>query len=383
MQKHRTLCIWYILLGFLSLSCQSFNEPEWKDDYTGQVIMLDAHLSDAELELLNENRFTDVSVPAKLSYYLTGGSSQQKHTTALIEAQGAGSRYFPKWGYTITLPGKESIMGLNKFNLSIQAYDKSLMRTALASYLYERSGFNVFKSSHAFLKLNEKDRGLYVLTERIEEDFFSRRSLRAYELIKVVFGAKFSFGSKNHLSDNFEKKIPDDKNFNNLAEFINVLDTVRAENIMTEAGRYLDIPEYLRYHAITSMVNNVDGLTNNFYLVKYGNNEAYGILPWDFDKSFDPAGRLGLYGENDIVLKLFKDRRCFELYKSIVRDILLRDFTVENLFPVIDSLYLRLNKLYYRDPWLGMNGHSLEKEVNILKGFIANRRLELISLLQQ
>ena len=364
-----------LFLPVLLFSCDSPTDNNPANNITS-IHNLNVYISDKYKSILLENKFSNLSVPAEI--FLA-----DKKYTGGIEAQGAGSRYFPKWGYTIRCDSPQTILGLKSFNLTTQIYDKSKIRNTLASYLFRQTGFYTFDSDHSFLKINNENKGLYVLVERIDEDFFRKRNLPVYELVKVGFGAKFTFDEANDLSDNFEKEIPDDNNFNNLAEFIHILDNINESNIFTTLGKYLDIEEYLKYHAMASILNNSDGLTNNFYLYKENPSVPYSILPWDFDKTFDPATNYGLYGENQIVQRLFQSDSCYNLYLSIVKDILDDYFTEENLFPVIDLVYNKIKEPYNLDPYLGLSGLSLENEIRILKNFISERRIYLFSLLNE
>lgn len=367
-----SLYIVIISLAFVLAACSDnpVSGPENVDN--GSIAVLDCYISEENQRLLNENRFSNLSVPADIFV------GEEKYS-ARIEAQGAGSRYFPKWGYFVRLGNDKRIEGENEFNLSIQPYDRSMMRSALASYLYSSAGFTTFHSSHAFLRINDKDKGLYVLTEKVDYPFFARRNLPVHELVKVVFGAKFTFSEPNNLKDNFEKKIPDDNNFSNLEEFIHELDNAESSNIFTGIGRFIDIKQYLTYHAITSVMNNTDGLGNNFYLVKHQASSPYQIIPWDFDKTFDPQANLGFAGNNAIIQKLFTNDSCVTLYKAALKDLLENHFTENKLYNIIDSVYNKIKTAYGYDSYLGGSGVSLEKETTGLKAFITNRRNYLLN----
>jgi spore coat protein H len=361
-----------VLYSFLFASCE-ISRVDGPVDNIDKIPVLDCYTSDENYRILQENKFSNVSVSVDIY-------NGRKKLNAQFEAQGAGARYFPKWGYYVRLDQGQTIEGENKFNLSIQAYDRTMVKTALASYIYSSAGFDVFHSSHAFLKINGNVKGLYVLAEKIDEGFFIKRHLPVNELIKVVFGAKFTFFSeKNDLKDNFEKKIPDDKNFNNLSDLINAIDNSEADNLLKELGNYIDIKQYLLYHAITSIINNSDGFGNNFYLFKERPNSPYKLLPWDFDKTFDPDARLGFAGDNAIIRKLFLNDSCYSLYKDDLRYILKNYFTEEKLYPIIDSVYIKIKDAYNCDPYLGGNGISLDKEISKVKCFIKERRAYLLN----
>lgn len=360
-----------ILLASLLFSSCHIVETDNDIDNITSLPVIQAYIQAENYSFLLENKMSDVSVPASL--YIN-----DKQYKCLIKSQGAGSRLYPKWNYFIELENKSSIYGVNYFNLSAQVVDPTFIRTPLALHLYNQLGFNTFTAMPVFLRINENQNGLYLLIEKIDESYFTSRNLPVAELIKVAFGATFTFKTKNYLPDNFEKKIPDDNNFNNLADFINALDTTGNDNIFSSLGKMIDIKMYLRYHAFNTIINNSDGLTNNYYFYKKTPHSPFTIIPWDFDKAFDYKINLKLYGENDIIKALFRNDSCKVLYKQEMKNILEKYFTEENLFPVIDENYNKIKSVYNFDPWLKMNGYNLEKEVSELKNFIISRRIFLL-----
>ncbi|MCU7502945.1 MAG: hypothetical protein HF314_07720 [Ignavibacteria bacterium] len=360
-----------VLFMLAITSCREsiINGPE---DNIASIPQLDTYISDGNYQILQENRFSNVSVAADIF-------AGREKLSATLEAQGAGSRYFPKWGYYVRLDNGQEIGGENSFNLSAQPHDRTMLRSILASYIYSEAGFEVFHSSHVFLKINGKPKGLYLLTEKIDEVFFAKRDIPVHELIKVIFEAKFSFTELNNPASCFEKKIPDDNNLNNLRDFIHCLDNSDNSDLFQRLGKYLDIRQYLMYHAVTSVLNNLDGFENNFYLVKDYPDSPYRILPWDFDKTFDTGINVGLAGNNAIIRKLLQNDSCLSIYKSDLRMILNSCFTEDRLYPIIDSVYIKIKGAYNEDPYLGANGISLEDEISELKRFIRERRAYLLN----
>lgn len=356
------------LIFLYLMGCETVNDSNPADEIKS-IMLIDADIEDEYYDVLMENKFSNVKVPAEIII-------SDRRIPVYFEPQGAGSRYFSKWGYSITCREGNRIDGLSEFNLSIQQYDKAKVRTALASWMYLKAGLPVFHSNHCFLKINDENKGLYVLTERIEDDFFSRRNMHPDELIKVVFGAKFTFSTVNTLHDHFEKKIPDDGNFNNLAEFIYAVDTVKPGSIIT-LSKYLDINGYLKYHALTSIMNNSDGITNNFYFYRGKDSTGYSIIPWDFDKTFDPKAKIPLFSGNELMDKLMQSDSLSNLYRSHLKTVLYDIFNKENLYPIIDSVYAKISSAFSLDPYLG-NSVSLNDEINSLKLFIINRRENLL-----
>lgn len=365
----------FLLLLVLINGCDITSE-----DYTASAIpdemLIDGYVDEKDMEFFLSNKFTNADVAAKLFY-------QDELIYAKLEPQGAGSRFFPKWSFTVACADSQKILNLSKFNLSSQVYDKTMMRTALATKIYGGLGFKTFFSTHAFLRINNTDRGLYALIERIEEEYFEKRGEPYYELMKTSFDAKFTFREgKFQPSNHFEKKLPDDENYTNLIEFINALDNCDSSNVIERISPYLDIENYLTYHAATYAMNNSDAFANNFYLFKETPSSPYCIIPWDFDKSFYYQFDVKYPGYNNIISKLLQNSRLKKEFNDKLYYIVENVMTGEKLFPVIDSIYSKIKESYMLDPHLGGSGYSLETEKNNIKNFIIDRRLKILEELE-
>jgi len=254
-----------------------------------------------------------------------------------------------------------------------QPATKTKLKTIIATKLYSQAGFPVPFSKHVFVRINGKDKGLYPLIERVEEEFFVKRNLPVAELFKLGFDSKFTFEVLNNVQFVFEKKIPDDDNFNSLIEMIHARDISNSENIESSLGKFLDIENYLKYHAVTSLLNNIDAFTNNCFLMKESPNGPFKVIPWDFDKCFSGTPFAPLAGYNQLVTKLFSNysilneyKRLLVLYNSII-------FNEANIYPIIDSTVSVIREAYKRDPYLGEAGHNLDDEIQKLKNYIAHR----------
>ena len=252
---------YYLILiaSFLFLSCseEKINSPVTE---TGNLKVINITIKTEHYTELLENKLLEASVPAKFDF-------NNKTYRVQLSPQGAGSRFYPKFGLKVTCPD-DNIRGLREFILSAQVSDNTFIRTALSTYLYKQLDFPTFYSEVVFVRINNEDKGLFLLAEKVDEDYFTRRNEKVYELMKTVFDAKFTFDDKNNPEATFEKKIPDDKNYSNLSDFIYTLDRTDFKNNSEELEKHLDVTNYIKYHLITSVMNNTDGLANNFYFYK-------------------------------------------------------------------------------------------------------------------
>jgi len=340
-------------------------------DDINSIYLFHTYIRQENLSELLSNKLIDFSIPVRIKV-------GDKDYNGMIEAQGSGSRYLPKWSYEFELDDDE-IMNLDNFNLSAQIGDPSMLRTMLASFAYKQMGFEVFDSDFAFLKINGENKGLYYVVERIEEDFFNRRNIPVFEVINTQFGASFTFNNNNNIYEYFEKEINDDDNLFYFGNLIHALDTVNQENIFTRLSEFLDIESYLKYHAVSTIIAATDGFRNNIIFYKRNPESPYETLPWDFDATFNTGFNYIFYGDNEIIIKLMENDSCFSIYKQYYTFFLENIFTEDLLFPLIDQSTQKIKEAYNLDPYLGGAGFDFSSEVNNLKNFISERRRLLIS----
>ena len=173
--------------------------------------------------------------------------------------------------------------------------------------------------------------------------------------------------------------MPDDGNFNSLIELIHARDTSSVDNIELSLGKYLDINNYLKYHALTSLLNNTDAFTNNFFMYNEAPGGHFKIIPWDYDKCFYKNDDVGLYGKNELITKLLMNRNIKQRYKTIIKELTNTIFKEDNIYPVIDSAAAVIKNAYNIDPYLGDGRYNFASEINDLKTYIKNRRTFFIN----
>ena len=365
----------FLLILIFVVSCNSDVIVNPSETLT-QVPIIDIYANQDELNTLLANRMFNTEISVQLFY-------KGNKYNALFRASGAGSRYHPKWSYRVIMQNNNQIEGSTEFNLSAQVFDKTFLNTVLASKIYRDNGFYVFHSNHIFLRINGEDKGLYVLIEKIDNEFFNENNIPVNELFKLGFGAQFTYTSPNFPEFHFDKEMPDDDNYNSLREFIYALDTANNNTIYKSLSGFLDVDNYLKYHAITTIINNFDAFTNNFYLLKKFPNSPFTIIPWDFDKVFESDNIIkSIYGENDIIKKLFSADSTRKKYLEIFED-KLSILDLNYLGSSIDSTSNFIKEAYNLDPYLGNGRYNFDQEIFELKNYIQQRKILLETLLKE
>jgi len=364
--KMKKLILKILLLIFVFIAgcdLEPFTQPS--DELT-ELPLLDVILSEDNLLKLQANKTINLEVPALFEY-------KGKQYSGYFRPAGARSRNFFPWSYRVRLAEGQYIENNNIFNLSVQIHDATMILTTVVSALYKEIGFPLFNSKHVFLRINGKDTGLYPMFEKVAPEFFKRRNLKLAELYKAGSQLVFSFKEGGHPALQFDKEYPDDNNFNTLVDLYRAVDLTTADNVDDVLGPILDIDLYLKYHAMTSVINNPDAFRNNFFLWKEQRAEHLKILPWDFDLSFNTNKNVKLYGRNDIILKLLKNEHYFNQYKSELTYIVNNIFTEDFTYSIIDSAASHIREGYNLDPFLG-GVYNFDDKVSAMKEFIADRR---------
>jgi spore coat protein CotH len=350
---------------FLFYSCdlEPYSQPS--DDLT-ELPVLDVIVTHDNLVKLQSNKHINLEIPAQFKY-------KGENYSGGFRAAGARSRDFFRWSYRVRLDEDQYIEDNNVFNLSVQIHDETMLITTVVIALYQKIGFAMFKSKHAFLRINNKDVGLYPMFEKVDREFFKRRGLKLSELYKAGSQLTLSFNEAGHPSLQFDKEYPNDDNFNTLINLYRAVDLTTVDNIDEILAPVLDIDLYLKYHAMTTVINNPDAFENNFFLWKDSPAAPLKILPWDFDLAFNKNRDVGLYGGNAIINKLLKNEHYFNQYKAELTDIVNNVYTEEFTYAVIDSAANHIREGYNLDPFLG-GIYNFDDKVSEMKDYITNRR---------
>ena len=331
-----------------------------------RIPVIDVIIDHYDYLSLLENKLINYEVPCKIIY-------KERIIFGRIRAAGAGSRYLEKWSYTVELEDGEVLEGLSKFNLNCQTYDPTMMRTHLALFSYRTAGVHDFMAKHIFMRLNGRDHGLYLLIERINERYFYRRQVPFWHVYKIGFGTQFSFRQVYNPKFSIDKEIPDDDDYSTIIDLIHACDTASVEDLGKSFGKFLNIRQYMKYHAVTSMINNPDAFTNNFILFKREPLMPFEVIPWDFDNSFTLKTNVPLNGSNHLGDKILSNEEYREEYKEFMKEHIDNAFNEEKLFPIIDSLSGVIRNAYNLDPYLGKGRYDLDEEIKALKTFISDR----------
>ena len=309
-----------------------------------------------------------------------------------IKHHGFSSRGNYKKNFSLEYEASDPILNKKEVVLSGQSLDPSMLRSYLAVEIFNHTGISTFKLSPIELYVNNVSNGLYLVIEKIDEEFFEKRNIEAAELYKAIYGnAKFTFQENKDVRFGFEKRFPDDDNYYSLEQLIYMISSEPKESFPSKIEEVFDVEGYLSYMAASVLMYNQDGIVHNFQMYKDKRTGKYKILPWDLDSTFGYK----LYctsgyeieicefpGKSDLLTRLLEYSEYREMYRNIYREMLDNCFNPNDLGVKIDEMGQTILTAYVNDRWIQAKGYDLTTEVIKLKKFIVQRSQQIEEQLQ-
>ncbi|HYK71680.1 MAG TPA: CotH kinase family protein [Pseudoneobacillus sp.] len=305
-----------------------------------------------------------------------------------IVYRGSHTRKFNKRSYYISFFNPKTFKGVKEIHLNAEFKDLSLMRNKLSLDFFSRIGVLAPNSKHVFLNINGKSEGVYLQLESVNEDFFKKRNYPLGAIFYAIDGdANFSLLSdldqdvKESLDLGYEMKYGTDEDQCHLQELIYKINTLPKTEFEENIQQYLDVPKYLRWLAGVICTQNYDGFVHNYSLIRNRDTGKFEISPWDYDGTWgrDVNGKVMEYdyvrieGFNTLTARILDIDSFRKEYQNILNQILLNEFTIENMKPKIFELYETLRPFIVKDPYKKHLLTEFDDEPEFILNFIKDR----------
>jgi len=258
------------------------------------------------LEALYSDPATEVLYPGHIS--CPGGESD-----CLVGFRGTTSLNLPKksWRMDLFDPG---IIGRGRLNLDAQYRDLTMMRNHLAMELVRRLGYPAPLTRHVTFSINGVYMGVYLETERIDNDFMLRNSLPEGAVFKAVDGqARFvRLLSGNPPGAGFEWPTGDEGMLPELAALIGDVCLGR------EYDRRFDTDQFIANMAVNLAVMETDGPCKNYHLA-LGADGIWRYFPWDHDATFGNDWE-GVFHPEMVSLPYVGQMQIHTLFHQVLRN---------------------------------------------------------------
>ncbi|MFT4978009.1 MAG: spore coat protein H [Myxococcota bacterium] len=312
------------------------------------------------------------------------GSSDEPGRVALdgdvydvsVKVRGASSYYYPKKSYTLDFGDDEVIFpgwdqSRDHLILLTTFDDNSYVRQKLIYDLWAEMGEYwgeqrlVPRSSFAVVYLNGDYHGLYVVLDRIDDEFIRHMGFDdSGDLFKAVnhdanFYLTTSSGyPKSTLTEGYEKKEgePEDS-YASLQALVGFTGAGSASDLVEGAGDWIELGEFMDWLLLVHYSMSEDSAGKNSYLYQDPDTGLFRYVPWDFNHAWGqnwytqriPSDRLNYFEGTNRVFWAIQDVREEVLWDRFAE---LRDegpLSPEALESLVDDYFARIQPSAERD----------------------------------
>jgi len=266
-------------------------------------------------------------------------------------AAGSFQSFDERPGFTINLgkfDGKSRLHGMRKFHLNNAVQDPTLLSEWLASSILRDADVPATLVSHARLKVNERDLGVYVLKESFDEDFLRRNFRNA---TGNLYDGGFCADVDSDLERDEGKDVGKDvgENGETRADLRALADACNDPDMKSrwkKLEQLVDIPAFIRFMAIEAMMSHWDGYcyNSNNYRLYFEPAKRARFIPHGMDQCFQDPGMSILDMPRALVAaSVMKNPEWRSAYRrEIVR--LLPEFDPQRLMKRLEPVQKRLQE---------------------------------------
>ena len=246
--------------------------------FRGAIPTIRFEMSDEDIEALRKDarRYVEVRM----------SEGAQNFKGVAVKLKGASGSFKPideRPAFTVNLDkfkGADRFHGMKKFHLNNANEDPSFLHQILCGEMARAAGVPAIRCTHAFVKLNDRDLGLYVLTESYTKDFLA-------PFFKDVSGDVYESGFIKDIDEDLSKDEGDRKDFRAIER---LLAASREEN---DAARWrklsaiLDVERFASFLAMEALLGVGDGYDfgkNNYRIYHDPVTKLLSFIPHGMDE---------------------------------------------------------------------------------------------------
>jgi hypothetical protein len=235
-------------------------------------------------------------------------------------------------------PGQK-IFGLDKLHLNNSVQDGSRMSEIVCADLYRRAGVPATRATHALVRLNGRDLGLYVLKEGFDRSFLSRH-------FKDRSGNLYDGGFLRDIDQQLEldagKTPPDWKDLQILSAVCNLPDAAARK---AQLAKLVDVDRFLTYLALQVMTEDWDGYPcnrNNYRVYHDPSAGRFTFMPHGMDQMFSQGGMpLNRGFEGIVAARIIQVPEWRNGYFDRIESLLTNVFTTNAILATFDEAVSR------------------------------------------
>ncbi|MCW5559785.1 MAG: CotH kinase family protein, partial [Verrucomicrobiae bacterium] len=230
--------------------------------------------------------------------------------------------------------------GLDKLHLNNSVQDESYLCESIGSAQYRQAGVPTARASHAFVQLNGRDLGLYVLKEGYDGQFLRRNFPGSGKNPGNLYDGGFLQDVNQQLKRDAGKGPEDYSDLRGLLRAASAPVSRRAQ----ELERVLDVDRFLTFLALQALTDDWDGYGRNRNNYRLYFDTAAGraiFIPHGMDQLFREAnGSVQPFWSGLIARRVAEVPELQTRYDARLRSLLERQFTwnwITNHFAAVDA----------------------------------------------
>ena len=216
---------------------------------------------------------------------LAGPVLYQKVAIKLKGSAGSFQQLDGKPGMTLSFDkgkGGERFHGMTKIHLNNGAQDGTYLNELIAGEMGRRAGVPASRCSHAFVELNGRDLGLYVVKEAFTKDFLAA-------FFKNNAGDLYDGGFCAEINENTEKDMGDPNDKAGIKELIAASQEPDNAKRWERLGKILDIEKFVTFCVLEDIVCHWDGYNfnrNNYRFYRDPDSGKFSFFMHGMDQVF-------------------------------------------------------------------------------------------------
>lgn len=314
--------------------------------FSGPVLQFSVEIAPAQLESLR--REPRKSVPATLR----SGSNVWESVGVRVKGAAGSTRSIDDLpALTLNVDkfkAGQKVHGLDKFHLNNSVQDPSRMSEIICADLYRRAGVPAARATHALVRLNGRDLGLYVLKEGFDKSFLNRNFTDASG---NLYDGGFLRDIDQQLELDSGKEPPDWKDLQALNAACQIPDPGLRK---AQLARMVDVDRFITYTALQVMTEDWDGYPcnrNNYRVYHEPTANRFVFLPHGMDQMFGQGGMsLDRGFEGIVASRIFQDAEWRTAYFNRIESLLTNVFTTNSILQTFDAATQRLGAALARLP---------------------------------
>ena len=336
----------------LALFCCQVDAPAQRDGLDA----LYAYVDSDDMSKLVTSNFSKTKVP---SYVLL----DQQERVGSLSVAGRSSVDDLKKSFNLLL--KSPYQGRHEFRINAMSRDQSALRAMLAFWVFEQMGSLTPERRYISFLVNHEPYGVFILHEKIDEEFFSSRGMKARRLYSAI-AELATMESNAEVSSSFDARL-DTRDFSELERIVTLIHREPTVKNLAELEAILNVDSVLTYMAVSLFINNSDGINNNFFFARAEPSLEYFMIPWDVDLTFRSVtspGDASLFSRNGMMRRFFEN----PVYRQKFNEKLLQILELEpELYRYLDTLVAEIEVAHANDRVLSESALSLREHAERIR----------------